>query len=230
MKERKPIEAFAKGGFTFTEDWFSHHIKLWDAIIERYKPKKILEIGSFEGRSTCYLIAKCVNYGHIEVACIDTWKGGVEHEGIDFDAVEKAFDDNVQHTMGGGLLNNVTIYKLKGFSHIEMAKLMVEDFGNFDLIYVDGSHEPTDVLLDAVMAFKLLRVGGALIFDDYLRGDQDEYEHPELAINAFTKVYAKKLKKITFAIKGENGPEDLEEHLKKNEQKLYQLYLEKVEE
>ena len=33
------------------------------------------------------------------------------------------------------------------------------------VIYVDGSHVPQDVLTDAVMAWKLLKQGGIMILD-----------------------------------------------------------------
>lgn len=231
MKE--PIEFFANQGFRFTEDWFSPHIPLWDSVIERLKPKRILEIGSFEGRSTCYMIRKAVDYGHVDIACIDTWEGGVEHAGLDFDVVEKNFDHNVQLLLKAGLLNNVNVYKLKGKSYVELARLITEDFGLFDLVYIDGSHMASDVLLDATMAFKLLRVDGVLIFDDYQRGEQKELEHPMIAIDAFTYVNRDKVRKINFQLvdEKENVTHTMDELLKeKGLDGLYQLYLEKVAE
>ena len=38
----------------------------------------------------------------------------------------------------------------------------------FDFIYIDSDHSPTAVLADAVLAWPLLKVGGVMIFDDYL--------------------------------------------------------------
>jgi hypothetical protein len=38
---------------------------------------------------------------------------------------------------------------------------------SFEIIYIDGSHRGDDVLIDAVLAWPLLRQGGTLIFDDY---------------------------------------------------------------
>lgn len=38
----------------------------------------------------------------------------------------------------------------------------------FDLIYIDGSHTRMDVLYDSVVAWEKLKVGGIIIFDDYL--------------------------------------------------------------
>lgn len=37
----------------------------------------------------------------------------------------------------------------------------------FDLVYIDGSHLRLDVLSDASMAWRLLREGGVMVFDDY---------------------------------------------------------------
>ena len=39
--------------------------------------------------------------------------------------------------------------------------------GLFDLVYIDGSHSAKDVLLDSLLAWRLLRPGGAMIWDDY---------------------------------------------------------------
>ncbi|GLC42910.1 hypothetical protein PLESTB_001813600 [Pleodorina starrii] len=65
----------------------------------------------------------------------------------------------------------------------------------FDLVYVDGSHMRADVLTDAVMAWQLLKVGGVLVFDDYL---WDQYAdnpvcHPAEAVDAFLRVFAHQL-------------------------------------
>ncbi|MCR5880051.1 hypothetical protein [Phenylobacterium sp. J367] len=54
------------------------------------------------------------------------------------------------------------------------------------------------MLTDAVLAFKLLKVGGLLIFDDYLwkhekNGQEDFYNMPKPAIDAFVTLYQRKL-------------------------------------
>ena len=42
--------------FEFTNNWFNDAAKhQWDRLIPGIKPNKILEIGSYEGASTCYL-------------------------------------------------------------------------------------------------------------------------------------------------------------------------------
>jgi predicted O-methyltransferase YrrM len=70
--------------------------------------------------------------------------------------------------------------------------------GYFDLIYIDGSHQAPDVLTDAVMSFQLLKVGGVMIFDDYLwtmdkPGFQDVLKMPKPAIDAFLNIFQRKM-------------------------------------
>ncbi|MDP7195797.1 MAG: hypothetical protein QF864_06350 [SAR202 cluster bacterium] len=43
----------------------------WEKFISQIKPKKILEIGSYEGASTCYLIQKLAQENSIEIHYID---------------------------------------------------------------------------------------------------------------------------------------------------------------
>ena len=47
----------AEQTFEFTEDWFSNHIPAWSKIFKDLRPRRILEIGSYEGRATSYLIS-----------------------------------------------------------------------------------------------------------------------------------------------------------------------------
>ena len=60
-----------------------------------------------------------------------------------------------------------------------------------DYIYIDGSHLAIDVLTDAVLAWRILKDNGILIFDDYGWGihTNDEKQKPKLAIDAFLAGY-----------------------------------------
>ncbi|MCA3363470.1 MAG: class I SAM-dependent methyltransferase [Roseomonas sp.] len=201
-------EAFAPdtaADFQFTQDWFSHVIPSWDFVIEHLKPTRILEVGSFEGRSACYLIEKCprVVEGPVSITCVDTWKGSIEHrpggmaEAI-MTEVERRFDYNVRLSMAR-VPRRVSLRKVKQHSRDVLAGLIASGhLESFDLIFIDGSHEAHDVLADAVMAFPLLRVGGTLIFDDYIWSDQapqkrDPSRMPKPAIDAFVNIYHRKL-------------------------------------
>ena len=160
---------------------------------------RVIEIGSFEGRSATYLIEKCVLYGHVELFCIDSWQGGVEHDPNVMTQVEARFDSNIAMAVAktGG---TAQVRKLKSLSNVAVAGLIAtEPLGSFDLVYIDGSHQAPDVLSDAVLSFPLLKVGGLMIFDDYLwtmeaPGKQDPLNMPKPAIDAFINLFQRKLK------------------------------------
>lgn len=214
--------------YEFTTDWFSPHALLWTAIINKFTPSKILEIGSFEGNSTCWLIEKASVHKELNLYCVDTWQGSVEHEGIDFNAVEERFNNNVKLALTK-VTHGVKVYKLKGRSVEQMARLIAANERDFDLIYVDGSHEAAHVFADAAMAFELLRVGGILVFDDYAVSEAPKtvYDHPRIAVDAFMDVYGNKLGKVPFVT---DDGRDLEEAIKEGDGNhvLYQLYLKKL--
>lgn len=184
--------------FQYTNDWFDSNRAVWDKLIPMIKPRKILEIGSYEGRSTCWLIDKCTQYHPIEIHCIDSWEGGIEHERSAMNDVESRFDNNISVATKNAK-NKVVLHKHKSLSNIALANLITNKMTeSFDLIYLDGSHQAPDVLYDAVVSFHLLRVGGVMIFDDYLWhmeevGKQDLFNMPKLAIDSFLNIFQRKM-------------------------------------
>jgi hypothetical protein len=112
--------------------------------------------------------------------------------------VERRFDHNVS-VARGKTPHPANIHKIKKYSNHGLPDLMASGkYGFFDLIYIDGSHQAPDVLTDAVMSFQLLRVGGVMIFDDYLwsmdkPGSQDVLKMPKPAIDAFINIFQRKM-------------------------------------
>ena len=186
------------GDCEFSTDWFSHHIPVWNELLDHLKPSRLLEIGSFEGRSTCHLIETCSKYGPIEICCIDTWEGGVEHDQNAMPAVERRFNRNIAIACARAHFA-VKMRKYRTTSTNALVELLASKEPLFDFVYVDGSHQAPDVLSDAVLAFQLLRVGGVMIFDDYLwhqeeSGRQDPLNMPKQAIDSFVNMFQRKLR------------------------------------
>ncbi|MBB6408748.1 class I SAM-dependent methyltransferase [Mesorhizobium sangaii] len=184
--------------YQFTTDWFSNNIPAWKSLIDEKKPTRILEIGSFEGRSTCYLIENCSKIGPIEIYCVDTWEGGAEHDKDAMGEVERRFDYNCALARRRAT-HAASVMKLKKTSTEALSEMITRRDAAFDLVYIDGSHQAPDVLADAVLAFKMLRVGGLMIFDDYLwrlepDGQQDPLNMPKPAIDAFVNIFQRKLR------------------------------------
>jgi predicted O-methyltransferase YrrM len=193
--------------YEFTNLWFQDVRPIWDELIPHANPTKILEIGSYEGASACYLIDKLASNHDIEIHCIDTWDGGVEHSKggmaeTDMNLVENRFHLNIKKSISLAK-NKVDLIVHKQFSDMSLAYLMSTGKKNyFDFIYVDGSHQAPDVLCDAVLAFKLLKVGGYMVFDDYLWSEslphgKDPIRCPKPAIDAFVNLNCRKLNLVS---------------------------------
>lgn len=195
----RPIEVLTDSAkYDFSADWFSRHVDTWNDLLTQLRPTRILEIGSFEGRSTCHLIEQCAKLTPLEICCIDTWEGGIEHDKRAMPDVERRFDQNIALACSRAS-HRVAVRKLKKTSTLALAELLSARERPFDFIYVDGSHQAPDVLADAVMAFHLLRVGGIMIFDDYLwhigpDGAQDPFNMPKPAIDSFINAFQRKLR------------------------------------
>jgi predicted O-methyltransferase YrrM len=182
--------ALADGRYQFSNDWFGVNVESWDRILTELRPSRVLEVGSYEGRSACFLIERISATTAIELHCVDTWQGSIEND---------RFDENI--SVAASLsLHRPSITKHRRPSYLALAHLVATGhFERFDLIYVDGSHQAPDVLSDAVLCFHLLRVGGVLIFDDYLWhlepvGHQDPLNMPKPAIDAFLNLFQRKMR------------------------------------
>jgi predicted O-methyltransferase YrrM len=186
--------------YLFTNNWFDKSKAVWNQLLPEMNPSRVLEIGSYEGASACFLIDKIGAQRPLEIHCVDTWDGGIEHKSsnTDMNSVESRFFHNTRLSVASSQ-NKIDLRIHKGFSDIELCKLLANGKeGYFDFIYVDGSHQAPDVLCDAVLAFRLLKVGGHLIFDDYLWHEslpygQDPIRCPKPAIDAFTNIYCRKI-------------------------------------
>lgn len=197
MSETPQTQAPAE--YVFSDDWFSHNLPGLNHIFETFHPQRILEIGSYEGRSSCYFVEKALQYREkVEIRCIDTWLGGQEHIGRhDMNLAETRFDQNLQ--VAAARHPQADIIKYKGYSHPVLMALCTQGFENyFDFVYVDGSHEAPDVLLDALLAHRLVRAGGIIAFDDYLwsprpNGEQDHYLLVKPAVDHYVNTYQRKV-------------------------------------
>ena len=137
--------------------------------IDEYKdrPIKYLEIGTFFGAN---LLSVADSYGlhkDSKLYCIDPW--------IDYEDYPEYKDE--QSIIYNGFLKNLETSSVKdkivvnrGYSNFEVPKL--ED-NFFDIIYIDGNHEPDYVMEDAVLCFRKLKKNGIMIFDDYGWGGPD---------------------------------------------------------
>ena len=169
-------------GKSFSADWTTWHFANWVEFLHplRKRPVRVLEIGSWEGRSALFFL----NYFPAsQLVCVDTFGGNIEHmRNPHFAALiaetEQRFDFNVAAFAG-------RVEKIKGSSAMSF-----RDFGiearRFDIVYVDASHRAADVYADGALAWPMVEREGIVIFDDYEFDEiEDESERPKLGIDAF---------------------------------------------
>jgi predicted O-methyltransferase YrrM len=118
-------------------------------LIREHGLKRILEIGTLHGVSTCYFASTGA-----EVTTVDLPQSAY-------------IMPRVEDTLAACGLKATIVREP---SREAMARWIVEG-RQFDLIYVDGSHTLGDAMCDLLMADKLLRPGGWLIVDDVANKD-----------------------------------------------------------
>lgn len=160
---RAEFEAKAAQG-QFQERWFDMNIVPWcvtfPKVFDRADPVRILEIGSWEGRSSLFFLTY---FGQGKLTAVDTWAGSDEwhyNATPDLRDLEARFDSNVSSGAG-------RVTKRKGSSLSVLPQLIAER-QEFDLIYVDGSHFSDDAIVDGLNAWRLLKQDGVIIFDDVM--------------------------------------------------------------
>lgn len=173
----------------YSVDWFSGNIPKFEMLLNSFISKEnlhFLEVGSFEGRSSCWFIDKYIlNSANSTLTCVDTWQGSMEHTDQQKLQIWDTFNWNIS-----SYPKEKVIVK-RGISR-DLLKTLPSD--SYDFIYIDGSHTTRDVLEDAVLAFDLLKVNGIMTFDDYhWNAYPDPLLNPETGINSFLKCYAHQL-------------------------------------
>jgi len=146
--------------YRFTFDWVSPHAPAWEKDLDHLRGKPAvrgLEIGCFEGQSACWFLDNILTHPTSGLTCVDPF--AIPMDSVLLRYFERYFDHNIAATGAG---ERVT--KLIGSSQVVLRTLQP---GQFDFVYVDGSHRVGDVLQDAALAWTLLRSGGRAIFDDY---------------------------------------------------------------
>ena len=149
--------------YSFTQDWMSKQVEHWRQSLEQFAGRagiRMLEIGSYEGRSAVWFLENILTHPTSRLVCVDPFFGPPQ---------EIRFDHNVKCSGSAARVD-----KRRARSEEVLPQLEPE---SFDLIYLDGSHEAPNVLFDGMLSWGLLKPGGVLIFDDYLWEPQLLAEH-----------------------------------------------------
>ena len=159
----------------------------WNSILPLHsynKPITYLEIGTFYGANLLSVADSYASHPDSILHCIDPWEDYEQYQEYkgQQDTIYNTFLQNIQES---SKKDNIIIHR--GYSQ---QLLPTFDDEMFDIIYIDGNHEPEYVLEDAVLSFRKLKKGGIMIFDDYGWGGPDLTKR---GIDGFLSGYHKRI-------------------------------------
>lgn len=161
-----------------SENYFLQHEMAWKQILPQIKTEKnrvVIEIGALHGGCSVWLMENYLKDEKDHLFCIDINES--EYLKNNLQPYE-----NVELKLG--LSSDVLIDMIQEYKQ-PIA----------DLVYIDGSHIAKHVIEDAILSWKLLKVGGIMIFDDYGWGHTESIENqPKTGIDAFLMGYQKHYK------------------------------------
>lgn len=177
----------------FTEDWHNQPQKRLEHLAKFIgQPVRALEIGCYEGRSTCWLMDNILTHPESHLDAVDPFAYVVHctdssEEHREFEAFGKQPLVQVQRRF----FDNIEEYG----DRIEFHDMPSDDLfmicgiaqNTYDVIVVDGSHSALPTLRDLVHSWQVLKVGGVMVVDDIKwKGDKGfESEGPRKAFEAF---------------------------------------------
>jgi predicted O-methyltransferase YrrM len=150
--------------FPKSNNWFNNsELKKYNHLFINPNQKlNILEIGSYEGCSSCYFSDNLLNHIESKLICVDP------------------FDINDNVTPVSEQTKTIfysNICKSKNYNKIKVYENFSDDFyisynndNNkelFDLIYIDGAHTYEQIKKDLDNCFNLLKENGIMWMDDY---------------------------------------------------------------
>ena len=169
--------------------WFNYS-ETYDTIVDEVTDDaKILEIGSFMGRSTHYLATALHNADktNVKIYALDTFEGSSEHASLkipkDFFSV---FKENLKFFIGRDV-----VIPIQSRSDNKETIEKFED-GFFDYIMVDGAHEHEAVMDDIENWWPKLKENGVMFGDDF---------YLESVAQA-VKISSEKVKSIGYSVNG----------------------------
>jgi len=167
----------------FTADYVTGHAPLWQQLLGGLKGRPGLaglEVGSLEGRSAVWFLENVFTGVGARFHCVDTFTRPVPAiDGAPATALER-------------LRANIAPWRDRVLIHVgKSADILGRLAPGFDFIYIDATHAAPSVLSDGVMALRLLKCGGLLLFDDYeWPHGSSPAERPKIAIDAIMACFA----------------------------------------
>ena len=152
--------------YKYSQTWFiySEIKQKLEVFCEKEKENKILEIGCFEGLSSVFFADNFIDNSKSNLTCVDPFLNIDDNDHTIFlnNNEEKNFDFNISVCKNS---DKIIIHKITSDAFFE------KNNKTYNLIYIDGCHEPEFIERDMENSFKILEKNGIMWMDDYKGGD-----------------------------------------------------------
>jgi len=150
----------------YTGRFYNKHAdKHWSPYIPMSNgPINYLEIGVADGGNAIIISKSYAKNPDSRIYCVDPWMDYDEYP--EYKGQQELGYNTFLRNINSLADSSKFIIK-RGFSD-NIVPTFDNDF--FDIIFVDGNHETEFVYRDGVMALQKVKVGGYIVFDDYLLG------------------------------------------------------------
>ena len=162
--------------YEYSESWYKNLEFSLDLIrsdpdwrIDVQEKRIAVEIGVFEGMSSCLISDRLLNHPESKLISIDSFQGSKEdREGYNFAHVlptmkTRAYE-NIKKSKNSSKVRIIEKKSCDAFGEL------IHDYGRkdwIDFLYIDAGHKFKDVEMDISLYVPLVRQGGLIIFDDY---------------------------------------------------------------
>lgn len=162
----------------------------FETLIRETKPRLIIEVGSWKGASAIHMAEMCRALAlECRIICVDTWLGAIEflYDKNDEDRYVSLQKSHGYPTVYYQFLANVVHKGLQDFiipfpqTSTLAARFLATQGVTADLVFIDGSHDDTDVYQDLQNYWPLVSESGYMFGDDY----DDHWPGVRMAVNNF---------------------------------------------
>ena len=177
---------------TYTKDFVSQHANRMRNALKEFigAPCHMLELGTFEGRSAAWFLDEILTHPESHLTTVDPYCYPANYTARCALAARSKVDDVLdvaKRTAAANLAaygDRVSMVCMESFHFLRACD------NTYDAIYIDGNHHSAWVMEDAVLAWRLLKVKGIMMFDDYKWGkNKPARETPRLATDTFIEMH-----------------------------------------
>ena len=183
-----PNTTFSPGWAAWTRHFLEHQMAPMMRHIRPSLPDRRalwVEIGSYEGRSACWVLQQMLTGPDAHMICIDPWAD---------EPIRRRFFENIRAIGARDKVTSISLSSREVTARMLKNMHAIEQQGrrSIDVAYIDGDHHARSALLDGALLWPLIRSGGHIVFDDYPL-NKGKQNHPAPGIDAFLQLWADEL-------------------------------------